>query len=306
MAVPKFDELFKPFLEFASDGEVHSVSDAREEIAKRLNLTEDDLSEMISNGRVSKFAAFLGWVKAYLKQAELIEDVKRGHFKVTQRGLDVLRENPRPFDSKYLMKFEEFRRFQNRKKQATDDKGDASSNGISVQVSPEEQIESAFSEIKDKLSDELLVTVKSCSSAFFERLIVDVLIAMGYGGSRKEAGQSVGKSGDGGIDGIIKEDRLGLENIYLQAKRWEGSVGSPEIHKFVGALHGKQATKGVFVTTSNFTREAMEYAKAIGTNVILIDGEKLTDYMIEFNVGVSHVMRYEIKRVDNDYFDEEL
>jgi restriction system protein len=171
---------------------------------------------------------------------------------------------------------------------------------------PQETLEFNYQKIKKELAGEVLSWVNRCSPQFFERLVVDVLVKMGYGGTRREAGQAIGRSGDGGVDGIIKEDRLGLDVIYIQAKRWEDAVGRPEIQKFVGALHGFRARKGVFMTTSRFSREAEMYAANIDFKIILIDGEQLADFMVEYNVGVSPVMVYEIKKIDSDYFSEEL
>ena len=174
-----------------------------------------------------------------------------------------------------------------------------------AEQTPEEEIEAAYQRIRNELADEIVQQIMSCSPSFFERLVVDLLVRMGYGGTRKDAGQAVGKSGDGGIDGIIKEDRLGLGVIYLQAKRWEGPVGRPEIQKFVGALQGQRARRGIFITTSSFTREALQYTSMIENKVVLIDGEMLAQLMIDHGVGVSSVASYEIKRVDTDYFAEE-
>ncbi len=255
------------------------------------------------------------WAITYLKKAGLLEKTRRGYSKITDRGLQVLSKLPQDINVDFLGQYEEFRDFRTNKKQK--DESDSNFQDHSIingSKTPEEQLEQAFQKIKNDLKDELLDILKKCSPDFFERLVIDLLIKMGYGGSRKEAGQAIGKSNDGGIDGIIKEDRLGLDIIYIQAKRWDGKVGRPEIQKFAGALLGQQAKKGIFITTSQYSKEAVEYASMIDSKIILIsmidskiiliDGNVLGEFLIDYNVGVSPVKFYEIKKIDTDYFAE--
>ncbi len=236
-------------------------------------------------------------------QAKLLESPKRGLFKITKRGIDLLNQNPQTVNDKTLQKFPEFKEFVSRKNKKSEKI--VIQNNEETLNTPEESLETAYQTIRNALATEIIEKIKSCSPSFFERLVVELLVAMGYGGTLQDAGKAVGKSGDGGIDGIIKEDRLGLDVIYLQAKRWEGNVSRPEIQKFAGALLGNQARKGVFITTSEFTKEAKDYVKTISSNIILINGEELAELMIDYNVGVSVATTYEIKKIDSDYFSEE-
>ena len=225
----------------------------------------------------------------------------RGLYRITERGLSVLRRNPDRIDNDLLKEFPEFSGWLNYKK----DQPVVPGTDNRLEQTPEESLETAHQTLRMNLALEVLEKVKTCSPAFFERLVVELLVKMGYGGTREDAGQAVGRSGDGGIDGIIKEDRLGLDVIYLQAKRWENTVGSPEIQKFAGALQGRRATKGVFITTSDYSKGAREFAGAINNKIILIDGDELADLMIDYNVGVSIFATYETKKIDSDYFIEE-
>jgi restriction system protein len=232
-----------------------------------------------------------------------LERPKRCWYQITERGIEVLKKNPQKIDIKFLHKFPEFVEFLETKR----DESSVTATTVVMpsETNPEEALESAFQELKHTLASDILQSVKDCSPQFFERLVIDVLVKMGYGGSRKEAGQAIGKSGDEGIDGIIKEDKLGLDIIYIQAKRWENPVGRPETQKFVGALQGQRARKRIFITTSNFTKDALDYVKNIESKIILIDGALLAELMIEHNVGVATVASYEIKKIDSDYFIED-
>jgi restriction system protein len=225
---------------------------------------------------------------------------KRGFYKITDRGLNVLKKDPPKVDVTFLNQFPEFIKFIHTKKEKKGSPGTESS-----ETNPEEALESSYLALQQTLASDIIQSIKDCSPQFFERLVIDVLVRMGYGGSRKEAGQAVGRTGDGGIDGIIKEDKLGLDIIYIQAKRWENIVGRPEIQKFAGALQGQRARKGIFITTSDFTKDALDYVKNIDNKIILIDGQRLAELMIEHNVGVSSVASYEIKKIDSDYFMED-
>lgn len=302
MAVPGFQSFFKPILDIAADNNEHSVKDARTIIKSVMNLTEDDLSEMLPSGKQSKFDNRIAWAVSYFVQAKVLERPKRAFFKITDRGRTLHQKKHNKIDVAILNQYPEFLEFHTSKVMIPDAPHE---NDTSSKATPEEVLQLAYQSIRNDLASEILEIIKTNSPGYFENLVVDLLVAMGYGGSRADAGESLGKSGDEGIDGIIKEDRLGLDVIYLQAKRWEGSVGRPEIQRFVGALHGKRAKKGVFITTGKFSSDALGYVATIDPKVILIDGRTLVEYMIDFNLGVSTATTYEIKRIDSDYFSEE-
>lgn len=303
MTVPDYQSIMLPLLTFACDKQEHSLRETIEALADTFGLTPQERTELLPSGRQATFDNRVGWARTYLKKAGLLKSTRRGHYLITDRGLAVLNENPTAISAKFLRRFPEFQEFQNDSQKVTANETDLHKNG-SLQT-PEESIEETFQRLNDSLGDELLQTIKECSPAFFERLVVDLLVTMGYGGTRKDAGQTIGRSGDGGIDGIIKEDRLGLDIIYIQAKRWENPVGRPEIQKFAGALQGMRARKGVFITTSSFTNEAQDYVSRIDSKIILIDGRKLAVFMIEHDVGVSPAASYIVKRIDTDYFTDE-
>jgi restriction system protein len=301
LAIPDYQSIMLPLLRFSGDAEQHSLRETTNALAAEFGLSEEEKKELLPSGQQAVFSNRVGWARTYLKKAGLLEAPKRGFLKITDRGIEVLESNVSEINNAFLMRFEEFSKFKNYKK--VED-----SNPYVEEVddqTPEERMETAFQKVKDDLAIDLLDKIKDNSPEFFEKLVVDVLVGMGYGGTRRDAGQAIGRSGDEGIDGIIKEDRLGLDIIYLQAKRWEGKVGRPEIQKFAGALQGKRAKKGVFITTSAFSNEALEFAKTIDTRIILIDGETLVQLMADFNVGVSVVNSFEVKRIDQDYFSEE-
>lgn len=304
MSIPDFQSIMLPLLRYSSDGAEHSKREALEAVAGEFELTDNERRDMLPSGRQATFDNRLAWATTYLKQAGLLEATRRGHFRITNRGLAVLKENPLRVDMKLLGRFSEYLEFKTRRnlnKSATDVNPAEGASETSDQT-PEEAIESAYQRIRNELAAEILQQIMSCSPAFFERLVVDLLVRMGYGGTRRDAGEALGKSGDGGIDGIIKEDRLGLDVIYLQAKRWEGVVGRPEIQKFVGALQGQRARRGIFLTTSSFSKDAVQYTSMIENKVVLIDGEMLANLMIDHDVGVSSVAAYDVKRVDTDFF----
>ncbi len=238
-----------------------------------------------------------------MKKAGLIESSRRGYLNITDRGLDLLKSKPAEINSKFLERYEEFIEFRSKSGSFNGKNLSAIVNETDGQT-PVESIETAHGTIRRNLGTELIEQIKSCSPGFFEKLVVEVLVAMGYGGTRKDAGKVIGGSGDEGVDGVINEDRLGLDVIYVQAKRWENTVGRPEIQKFVGALLGKKSRKGIFITTSDFSKNARDYASSIESSVVLIDGEALANLMIDYNVGTTVESSYEIKRMDSDYFDE--
>ena len=292
-----------PLLRFAADGNDHTTREAVEVLATEFQLTQAERNELLPSGQQAIFNNRVGWANSYLKKAGLLESPRRGALRITARGRQILGDNPERIDVKYLERFPEFIEFReasrNNRETTT-----AESTAIATEQTPEEALELAHQSLRLSLAQDILSRILSCSPTFFERLVVELLVKMGYGGSRRDAGERIGQSGDGGIDGIIKEDRLGLDTIYIQAKRWQGSVGRPEIQKFVGALQGQRAKKGVFITTSSFTAEAIDYASRIDTKVVLIDGQLLANLMMDFDVGVSIAASYTVKRIDSDYFEE--
>lgn len=303
MPIPDFQTLMLPLLRFCADGVEHGRHDALLILAKEFALSESELAELLPSGKQGKFVNRLAWAKSYLKQAALLETTARGVFRITERGKAVLAENPARIDMKYLERFPEYQAF--RSIQRVKNSLDNESGSAIQQATPEELLESGYRQVRSSLAVDLLVQVKNASPSFFERMVVDLLLSMGYGGTREDAGQVVGKSGDGGIDGIIKEDRLGLDVIYIQAKRWEGDIGSSEIRNFIGALSVHKAEKGVFITTSGFNKNARETAAKVNSKIVLIDGPMLAELMIDFGLGVSSVNTYEIKRIDSDFFAED-
>ncbi len=302
MPIPDYQSIMLPLLKFADDRKEHSTGQAIEGLAREFHLSNEELQELLPSGQQPMFANRLNWAKTYLKKAGLLKSDKRGSFQITDRGLQVLIENPKRIDAAFLKKFPEFLEFAGTKK---DKQVVPVPDDLNDHETPEEMIEAAYQKVRQGLAVELLQTIKTCTPAFFERLVIDLLVKMGYGGTRKDAGKAIGKSGDGGIDGIIKEDRLGLDIVYIQAKRWDSAVSRPEIQKFAGALQGQRAKKGIFLTTSSFTKEARDYASMIESKIVLIDGDLLAQLMIDFNIGVTSVASYELKRVDSDYFTEE-
>jgi len=302
MAIPDYQSFMLPLLKYAADNQEHSINDAIDFLSKEFNITDEERNYLLPSGTQFIVDNRIGWAKTYLLKAGLLESTRRGFFKITQRGLDYLKNNPSDLNTKILMQFEEFKNFRNTRK-SKEEKEDQYEKETTY--TPQEALEYGLSKINETLADDLINRIKQCSPSFFEKLVIDLLVKMGYGGSKQEAAQVIGKSGDEGIDGIIKEDKLGLDVIYVQAKRWENVVGRPEIQKFVGALAGQKANKGIFITTSYFTKDAEEYAKGLSTKLILIDGEKLTDLMIEYNVGVSIIDTIQIKKIDSDYFNIE-
>lgn len=306
MTIPDYQTLILPALKFHADRGEHTLIEAYNHLADEFHLTEEERNELLPSGNERTFYNRVRWAFIYLKKAGLLEKVMRGMNRITPRGTDVLKESPQTINDKYLMRFEEFREFKN-----ADSKPEEATSTVKEKVveetdstqTPDEAIQEAYRRMRENLIAELLKNVKQASPEFFERLVVQLLVKMGYGGSIKDAGQAVGRSGDGGIDGIIKEDILGLDIIYIQAKRWENVVGRPEIHRFIGALNEKQAKKGVFITTSGFTRDAKDSASLTSEpKIVLVDGNRLAEFMIDFNLGVSKGEVYEIKTVDTDFF----
>lgn len=302
MAIPDYQSIMLPLLRFAADGNEHSLREGIEGVAEKFRLTEAERKELLPSGQQPTFDNRVAWARTYLSKGALLDSPRRGYFCITQRGREVLAKNPTVINVKFLEQFPEFIEFRAKRNEPKESAETTEAQNLQT---PGELLESAYQKLREDLSAELLKTVRESSPTFFERIVIDVLVKMGYGGSRKEAGKAVGRSGDEGIDGIINEDRLGLDVIYIQAKRWQAAVGRPEIQKFVGALQGQRANKGIFITTSAFTREAEDYAAKIPSKIVLIDGEQLSQLMIDHNVGVALVTSYETKKIDSDYFIEE-
>lgn len=301
MAIPDFQSLMLPLIQLIADGQEHAVRDATAAIGQQFKLTDEEWSEMLPSGRAPLFYNRVAWAKTHLKKAGLIVQPKRGVILISQRGRDVLSKAPARIDVRLLQQFPEYTQ---QIAPAELEMGDLTVEAATA--SPEEILERAHAEISKGLAEELIESIKQCSPEFFERLVVKLLLTMGYGGSQIEAGKAVGKSGDGGIDGVINEDRLGLDAIYLQAKRWEGSVGEGPIRDFKGALDAKGASKGVFITTSTFTPAAQAAAKnSRSYRIVLIDGQRLAQLMIEHDLGVSVSATYQLKRIDSDFFADE-
>jgi len=304
MPVPDYETLMLPLLRALADGVEHPVGALRNTIASELNLTDQDRAELLPSGKQSVFDNRMGWAKTYLDKAGLVSSVRRGVYRITDQGRAALAEKPESLSKKYLERFESFRAFAN-----SSDVEDAVAapepvGAIPLQT-PEEALDRAYKEIRRKVEADLLDAVGKASAAFFEKLVVDLLVKMGYGGTVEDAGRALGRSHDGGLDGIIKEDHLGLDAIYVQAKRWQATVGRPDVQAFAGSLEGERARKGVFITTSGYSNEAREYVKKIDKKIVLIDGRQLATLMADFGIGVNTVNTYEIARVDGDYFTEE-
>jgi restriction system protein len=306
MAVPDYQSLMLPLLQFAArKGTEISTSEAVEALAKELGLAEDDLKEMLPSGIQTAFVNRVGWASTYMKKAGLLEATRRGFYRITDRGRELLNKQPSAINVKLLRQYPEFLEFQKLRGTGSEEK---IKDGTAVSTAtPSEALEAAYENLRSELADELLARLKKTTPAFFERVVVELLVKMGYGGSRVDAGKAIGRSGDGGIDGIIKEDKLGLDVVYIQAKRWDNApVGRPVVMQFAGALQAQKANKGIFITTSRFTDDARSYVSQIGSKIVLIDGEQLTSLMIDHDVGVSTVALYPVKKVDGDYFEESV
>jgi restriction system protein len=305
MSIPDYQTIMLPLMKTLADGNEISIKNVVENISSLFKLSETEKSELLPSGTSQIINNRVGWARTYLKKAGLLEDPKRGFVKISERGKEFLKTAPQELNISILRQFTEFQEFRElrheKKSKEIDLEKEIEQSNFPT---PQEALEYGFEKINESLADDLIKTLKDCSPSFFEKVVVELIVKMGYGGSRQEAGQVIGKSGDEGIDGIIKEDKLGLDTIYIQAKRWENVVSRPEIQKFVGALAGQRAKKGIFITTSRFSNEAQEYSTSIDAKLVLIDGNKLAQLMIENNVGVSTVNIVEIKRIDTDYFIE--
>lgn len=303
MPIPDFQSLMLPILQILKDGRVRRSSEIREEIAKRYSLTDDERNELLPSGTVPRYDNNVSWALSYLVMALLVSRPSRGHYAITDRGKEVLASSPERIDMRYLTRFPEYVEKRGRWVPKTKEPGKLQDEPTHT---PEEMMDDGYHMLRDNLSREILERVLACPPRFFERLVIELLRRMGYGGSREDAGQAIGRTGDGGIDGVIKEDRLGLDMVYVQAKRWSGNVPASAVRDFSGSLDSHGARKGVFITTSDFTKEARSYVSEIkGKKIVLINGEELARLMIDHDIGVSTVNTYAIKRIDSDYFEEE-
>ncbi len=302
MAVPDYQALLLPFLKLAGSEQADTLIKAEEILADQFSLSVEDRAARLPSGQQTVLRNRAGWASFYLKNAGLIEKPRRGIFRITAKGREILATNPVSIDLKYLLQLPEFKGFYQKWLPKSADSVEMEEVPVRT---PDEVLQGAYQTIRNDLATEILDRLLKGSPEFFENVVVELLVSMGYGGSRQDAGERIGRSGDGGIDGIIKEDRLGLDVIYIQAKRWQANVGRPEIQKFVGALQGQRAKKGVFMTTSGFSSDALDYVSRIDAKVVLLDGSQIANLMIDHNVGVSPVMTFVIKRIDSDYFDED-
>jgi restriction system protein len=300
MAIPDYQTLMLPLLKFAGDGKEHTVGEAVEKLADEFGLTNEERELLLPSGQQNIFYNRVGWARTYMKKALLLDSPRRSYFVISQRGKDVLESNPERIDVEFLNQFSEFKEFKSLRHEKEE-----MEELPTITNTPEEILEGAYLNLRQNLASDILQQIKQSSPRQFERMVVQLLVTMGYGGTLKDAGKAIGRSGDEGIDGIIKEDRLGLDIIYIQAKKWDATIGRPEIQKFAGALQGQRAKKGIFITTSDFSKEAYEYVSKIESKIVLIDGQQLAQFMIDHNLGVTSIANYEIKRIDSDYFMEE-
>jgi restriction system protein len=306
MPIPDYQAVMLPLLKVAADGKEHQIQDATNTLADQFRLTEEERKELLPSGVDRIFRNRIGWARTYLKKAGLIEYPKRGYFRVTERGRGVIATKPPKIDVPFLKQYPEFVEFNTAKKSVAGSEAAETEEPEASSATPEEALAAGYLKLRKQIESDLLARIKGCTPEFFEQLVVKLLTTMGYGGSLADAGRAIGRTGDGGVDGVIKEDKLGLDVLYIQAKRWDNTtVGSPEIQKFVGALHGRKARKGIFITTSTFSKSAVEYAAGLETKVILIDGAQLTELMFDHGVGVAAVNSYAVKRIDSDFFSEE-
>jgi restriction system protein len=304
MSIPDFQTIMLPLLKHCAQNLTEiSTNRAIDALAQHFKLTEQELQELLPSGNQFTFTNRVGWAATYLKKAKLLEPTRRGYFKITARGQELVANNPSKINIKFLQQYPEFLEFQNlRGTRKHNEK--IIDNDSNNEITPSEALEEAYQTLRNEIAEELLEKIKGVSPSFFEKLVVELLVKMGYGGSRIDAGKAIGKTNDGGIDGIIKEDKLGLDVIYIQAKRWNNnSIGRPEVQQFSGALQGQHANKGIFITTSNFTQQAREFVSQIGSKIVLIDGNQLAQLMIDYDVGVSVISVYQVKKIDSDYFE---
>ncbi len=308
MAIPDFQTIMLPLLGMTKDEQEHSHGEISEALAAQFKLNDAEKKELLPSGRQARFDNRVAWARSYLKKAGLIENTRRGIFHITGQGLELLESKPSRIDIKLLMRYPGIQEWRSRSSRKANDETETQESVTEGEIdgqTPEEAFEASYQELRRSLANDLIERIMSCPPKFFEGLVVDLLVAMGYGGSRRDAGQAIGQSGDGGIDGIIKEDRLGLDVVYIQAKRWNGTVGRPVVQAFAGSLEGQRARKGIMIATSQFSQDARDYVGRIEKKIVLIDGEQLAQLMIDHGIGVAEVLNYTVKRVDLDYFDYE-
>lgn len=307
MSIPDFQSIMLPLLDIIKDGGDHSHGEISDALATHFKLNDAEKKELLPSGRQARFDNRVAWARAYLKKAGLLENTRRGIFHITEHGLKLLESNPSRIDIKLLSQYPGIQEWHGKtscKDDETENKECINGGTIGKQT-PEEVLEASYQELRRSLANDLIERIMKCPPKFFEGLVVDLLVKMGYGGSKMDAGQAIGQSGDGGIDGIIKEDKLGLDVVYIQAKRWNGTVGRPLVQAFAGSLDGQRARKGIMITTSQFSQDAKDYVDRIEKKIVLIGGEQLAQLMIDHGIGVAEVVNYTVKRVDIDYFDYE-
>jgi len=305
VAIPDFQACTLPLVELAAERSPEPVPmrEAIPILAERFQLSDEDRREMLPSGTQRRFDNRVNWAGSHLRKAGLLESAGRGLFQITDRGREVLASHPPKIDLRFLNQFPEFVEFRRQRSGPEE----AAVEDEEPTRTPEETLESAYKEIRAALATDVIERLKKASPSFFERAVVQLIVRMGYGGTFADAARAVGGTGDGGIDGVIKQDKLGLDAIYLQAKRWaDATVGRREIQQFAGALQGQKANKGVFITTSTFTREAIEFVKQLGSKIVLIDGFELAELMIDYGLGVTETASYQLKRIDSDFFAEEI
>ena len=303
MAIPDYQTIMLPLLKLAGDKQEHSMRKAIDRLASEFKLSDEERKELLPSGRHEIFDNRVGWARTYMKKAGLLEITRWGHFRITERGVELLKQNPTKINVGMLYKYPEFREFKSYKPEG---KVIAKVGEEEEKGTPEDRLGDAYQRITNELVKDLLEELKTVSPSQFEYIVVDLLVKMGYGGSYKDAAKAIGGTGDEGLDGVISEDRLGLSRIYVQAKRWGNTnVGHAEIRNFSGALDFKHAEKGVFITTSGFTRDAQQAVERSSKRIILIDGSQLAKLMIEYDVGVTTENEIKLKRIDKDYFVEE-
>jgi restriction system protein len=305
MAIPDFQSFMLPLMQLVSDGNIHSITDVYEALANKLEISDDDRQQLLPSGKQKTYKNRIGWAATHLKKARLLDKPTRAKLQITELGRQVVRDNPEKITVRFLRQFPDYLTFVGEKIIDKENELEVTNSEIVISQPPEELIQEADRLLKTELATEILALLKSAEPAFLEKVVVDLLIAMGYGGSRSAAGKAIGKSGDGGVDGIISEDPLGLDNIYIQAKRWDSNVGRPVVQAFAGSLEGFRARKGVIITTSSFSKEAIDYVTRIEKKIILIDGKMLSELMVEHNVGAVEKDKFIVKKIDLDYFNED-
>jgi restriction system protein len=306
MSIPGFQDFMLPLMQIAADGQEHIFSETMETLATRMGISAEDQEEMLPSGTQTRYYNRFIWAIVYLSKSQLLEKTGRGRFKISQRGIEVLQKNPVRIDINFLDQFPEYRAFKTKRAVKARETRKTVSETILPgveEVTPAEKLEEAYEDLRSTLADDLQRRMGDCTPKFFEHLVIRLLVAMGYGGGQIDRAEVTGKSGDEGIDGVIREDRLGLDMVYVQAKKWDNSVGPGEIDKFVGSLMRKKANKGVFITSGTFTEGAQRAAKEATVKVRFIDGNELSDLMIDFNVGVAPSDTYIIKKIDTDFFE---